>query len=155
MTERVARADRLATDRTPTGIHMGLGAAVVVAAVGFAACLPASAGAVRLAPVAIALVVISAGTVDAVAVAALVGLAYLLTVGFLVDQYGVLTWHGLSDVYRLVGFLVPAGAGLVYGAVRHRLRERRRFQLPREWITDSSVPPREFVVIVKEEVSGV
>ena len=40
---------------------------------------------------------------------AAVGLgAWLLTVGFLVNQYGILTWNGSSDIYRL-GIIAAAG----------------------------------------------
>ena len=103
----------------------------VLAAVMVAGLLPASAGGWRLLPVAAVLVVLGARTVDPVAVAVVAGLAYLLVVGFLVNHYGVLTWHVMADTYRLMTIFVPAGAGLAIGAVRHRLRRRRRFVFPR------------------------
>ena len=141
-------------DRTPIGIHIGLGAVVVSAAVVLSAWLPTSAGGWRLVPVAAGLAVIGAYTVDPVAVVALTGLADLLVVGFLVNQYGVLTWHGMADVYRLVALSVSAGGGLAFGVVRHWMGQRRRFMLPRDWAAGSPVPARGSMLMNKEEGSG-
>jgi hypothetical protein len=131
---RMPRSERLArSDRTSTGIHIGLGAMAVLPALMASALLPAQAGGWRLVPVAAVLALIGALTVDPVAVAAVTALAYLLVVGFLVNRYGVLTWQGVSDLHRLVFVWGASGIGLAFGAILLGLSRRRRFKLPRAW----------------------
>jgi hypothetical protein len=113
-----------------------------VAATMLAAVLPGSAGAWRLVPVAAALFVLGALTVDSAAVAFVATVAYLLVTGFLVNQYGVLTWHGMPDIYRLFVIAVSAGAGLMVGAVRRWRRRPRPLIVPPEWVAVLSAPRR-------------
>ena len=81
-------------DGTHPGLHLGFACAALVVATAVAASWPASAGTWRLMPA--ATVVLLAGVFGAAAstVAAVALGAWLLTVGFLVNQYGVLTWNG-------------------------------------------------------------
>ena len=96
----------------------------IVAAAVLASALPATDVAARLAVMAGALAVYAAGCFDAIAVAAVVPLAWLVQDGFLVDRFGVLVWHGWSDLGRL-GLLVAAGSiGLGIGAWWRRDAER-------------------------------
>ena len=152
---RMPRSERrVRSNETPVGIHIGLGAAGVVAAVTVSALLPS--GWWRLVPVAAVLLLIGALTVDLVAAAAVAVLGYLLVMGFLVNQYGVLSWHGMSDVYRVMVFSTSAGAGLIIGAVRHWSHRKRRFMPPREWSAGGLALARGLTnVSIKEEVPGV
>lgn len=119
--------------RTPVGIHVAAGAASVMVATVVAANLPASAGDWRLAPLAAALAVFAALTVDPAAAGAVAVLAYLLTIGFLVNEYGVLTWHGTADMYRLFEIAGSAGAGVALGALRRWSRQPSALTAPRAW----------------------
>ena len=143
---------RARSPRRPAGIHIGLGVVAVVLAVMVSALMPPSAGGWRLVPVAVVLAAIGAYTVDAAAVAVVTVLACLLVVGFLVNQYGVLTWDGMSDAYRVVGISASAGAGVAFGAVRHWLRQRRRFTLPGEWVAGLPASPRGLTLLQEEEI---
>lgn len=152
---RAPRSERrTSSDDTPVGIHIATGAVAVVAALSVAATMPASAGAVRLTP--LAAVVFTAGllTVDAIAVAALAVLAYLLFIGFLVNQFGVLSWHGSPDAYRLLAIAVPAGAGLLVGAVRRHSRRPPALTVPPAWTAAVVRRPRALTSINKEEFPG-
>jgi hypothetical protein len=106
----------------------------VIAATMLAAMMPVSAGSWRLVPVAAALFMIGALTVDCAAVAFIATVAYLLVTGFLVNRYAVLTWHGMPDIYRLFVIAVSAGAGLMVGAVRRWRRRPRPLIVPPEWV---------------------
>jgi hypothetical protein len=135
MSGRMPRSERrIRSQRTPVGINIAVGIVAAVAAMMLAALLPASAGAWRLVPVAAALFLIGALTVDPTAVVFVATVAYLLVIGFLVNRYGVLTWHGMSDIYRLFVIAVSAGAGLMVGAVRRWRRRPRPLIVPPEWV---------------------
>src|SRR5689334_11464917 len=92
----------------PVGIQVGLGTLVVLVATIGAAALPAAAGWWRVAPVAIAVLLFSIFPVRAVATAFSALLGYLMVIGFLVNQYGQLSWHGAPDALRLLA--IGAGA---------------------------------------------
>jgi hypothetical protein len=155
MTGRIPRVERWGSDRMPVGIHIGLGAAAVLAGVMVAALLPASAGSWRLAPVAAMLAIVGAGTVDPAAVAAAATLAYLLVVGFVVNQYGVLTWHGTPDIYRLMVTALSAGAGLAAGAAWRWARRPQPLTVPAEWAGATRALPDERMLTTKEDLPGV
>jgi hypothetical protein len=123
-------------------MNVAVGMVAAVAAMMLAAVLPASAGAWRLVPVAVALFLIGALTVDPAAVVFVATVAYLLVIGFLVNRYGVLTWHGMPDIYRLFVIAVSAGAGLMVGAVRQWGRRPRPLLVPPEWVAVLSAPRR-------------
>jgi hypothetical protein len=123
-------------------MNVAVGMVAVVAAMMLAAVLPASAGAWRLVPVAVVLFLIGALTVDPAAVVFVATVAYLLVIGFLVNRYGVLTWHGMPDIYRLFVIAVSAGAGLLVGAVRQWGHRPRPLLVPPEWVAVLSAPRR-------------
>jgi hypothetical protein len=111
---------------TPVGILIAIGAVTVVAAAALAGQVPVADSGVRLFVMAAAIAVYSAFSVDVVAVAAVVPLAWLVQDGFLLDRYGVLEWRGWSDLARL-GLLVAAAlVGLAVGALRRREIGARR-----------------------------
>jgi hypothetical protein len=135
MSGRTSRSERRTrSDKTPVGINIGLGVVAVIAAMMLAAVLPATTGGWRLVPVAIGLVAVGAYTVDAAAVASVATVAYLLVIGFLVNRYGVLTWHGTPDTYRLLVIAISASAGLAVGAAWRWTRRRRPLTVPAEWV---------------------
>jgi hypothetical protein len=117
----------------PFGIRVGAGVVVVLVAVAAGAAVPVSAGAWRVAPVALVLAVFAAATVDPAAVMVVTIVAYLLVIGFLVNRYGVLTWHGAPDMYRLTEIVGGAGAGLALGAVHRWMRRPAPLTVPAEW----------------------
>jgi hypothetical protein len=97
--------------RSPAGLKLGAGTAAVVAAVLVAAALPKQG---RLAVVAGTTGLFGALALDVVSLAGVTVIAWLLVNGFLVNQLGVLTWHGSADLVRLG---VLAGTGVVGLAV--------------------------------------
>ena len=107
-----------AGDGTPTGIAVAIGAVVIVAAAMVAAFVPSSDAAARFAVIAFGLASFALASSDWMAAAAVVPLAWLVYNGFIQDRFGVLVWHGWSDLGRL-GLLVAAAAiGLGIGAWR-------------------------------------
>jgi hypothetical protein len=105
----------------PSGLKLGAGTAAVVAAVLVAAALPKPG---RLAVVATTTGLFGAIAVDIASLVGVTVIAWLLVNGFLVDQLGVLAWHGPADLERL-GVLAGAGAiGLSVGVLRNLLHKR-------------------------------
>jgi hypothetical protein len=109
---------------TPVGLAVAGGAATLVGAALAASLVPAADPLWRLGFIALALAAFAARTEQPIALVPLVPLAWLVVNGFLVDRYGVLFWHGMSDVYRFIALAVAAGLGVRLG--RRRLEERRR-----------------------------
>jgi hypothetical protein len=103
------------------GLHLGAGAVLTAAAVTLACLLPPSAGDWRVGVVAATTGLFAAATGDVLVLLGVTVIAGLLVDGFLVDQLGVLAWHGPADLIRLA-LLVGAGtAGLLVRAVHgHR-----------------------------------
>jgi len=151
MPGRMPRSERYRSEATPVGINIGLGVAVVLTAVIVAALVPASAGAWRLVPVAVALVVAGGATADPTAMAYVATAAYLLAVGFLVNRYGVLTWDGMGDIYRLVVIMASAGFGLLLGAGWRRSRRPPPLIVPPAWVAQAAAQPRASQGTNKEE----
>lgn len=122
--ERAGRAGRTGVPPTPSGISVGGGAALVVAATCLAAALfPASAPLARFLVILVAVGGFAVAVPD-LRVSLVVGLlGFLCFSGFLLDRYGELHWHGV----RSGGYLLLLGATTVLGAVlgRHRVRVRR------------------------------
>jgi hypothetical protein len=107
-------------DVTPAGIAVAGGTAVIVGTALAAALVRPEDDVLRVALMAIALAVFAATTTARpIVMVALVPLSWLVVNGFLVDRYGVLTWHGPADIYRLLALASAAGAGLI-------VREARR-----------------------------
>jgi hypothetical protein len=112
-------------DRVPTGVSIGAGCAAVVAAALPAALIsPAHAG-WRFAVVAAVVGAFALVARDGRAVTAVAGLAWLIVNGFLVDRLGELSWHGSSDLVRLVGLALIGAIGLAVGARSGGMRVSR------------------------------
>ncbi len=109
----------------PAGIQVGLGTLVVLVATIAAATMPVSAGSWRVAPVAIAVLLFALFPVRPVAAAFSALLGYLMVIGFLVNQYGQLSWHGAPDALRLLVIGAATTVGFVAGAVRRRQHRHR------------------------------
>lgn len=105
--------------RTPIGINIGVGAAMVVVAAVVAAAIPVTDADWRFGLVAAAVVGFAALTVDVRALAGIVALSWLLVNGFLIDRFGTLSWHGSPDLVRLMLLVLAGAVGLGAGeAVR-------------------------------------
>ncbi len=97
--------------RTPFGIHLAVGAAVMVGAcIAAAALFPDVSG--RLVVVALAVGAYAGLVDDTRASLAVAGLGYLLFTGFLVNRYGELTWDGTTSTWHLTVFALAIGLGL-------------------------------------------
>jgi hypothetical protein len=124
------RPEPLPERNPPTGIAIALGSAIIVVSAFVSAAVPASAGAVRIGLVALALAGFAALTINPVAVTAVGGLGFVVFDGFLVNQLGELSWHGPADVRRLMVLaaagVLGLGAGTAYRAVRRMSAWRRR-----------------------------
>jgi amino acid transporter len=115
VTQYVLRSGRPAS---LIGLQVGAGALAMLAATIVGAMLPASSGEWHLAPVAAAVLGFGAVGADLRAVMSTAALGYLLAMGFLVNRFGELSWHGAPDVGRLALIGGAAGAGVAAGAVR-------------------------------------
>lgn len=135
----------MAAHEEPLGISLAMGA------VGVAACCAVPTGTdqagrdARLSLLALGVGVFAAGVVDVLAVAATIGVAFLLFDGFVEGRQGTLGWSGSPDAVRL-SVLVAAGAlGLGIGAVQtwSRRRRERAVSLPRKEGGTVAVLPRQ------------
>jgi hypothetical protein len=111
--------------RTPLGLNVGAGAAAVVVAALVAAAVPAAHQVWRWEAVAAAVAVAAALTVDRVAMAVVVPLAWLVSDGFLENRLGQLTWHGSTDLSLILLLSAAAGFGLGIGRVGQLRRGRQ------------------------------
>ncbi len=107
---------RRGADRTPSGITIAGGAAACVVVALVVSLIPLSHSGIRESIFAVALAGYAAYCLDVVAVAATVPLFWLVQDGFLIDRYGVLSWHGPADLLRVCLLVVAAAAGLAAGA---------------------------------------
>lgn len=123
-----------ADEPTPVGINVGIGAVLIIVAAMIAAAVPATDSGWREGIVLAAVGVFAAATVDQVALAGVVALAWLVVNGFLIDRFGQLSWHGSSDL-RLIMLLVLVGtAGLLAGqAYRQVTHLRESWRAEAEW----------------------
>ncbi len=117
---RIPHLGRPGVDRTPSGVTVAGGAAACVAAALVVSLIPVSHSGIRESVFAMALAGYAAYCLDIIAVAATVPLFWLVQDGFLVDRYGVLSWHGRSDLLRVGLLVVAAVAGLAAGASYRR-----------------------------------
>jgi hypothetical protein len=104
----------------PAGLQIGFGAAAVVVATIGGAMMSASAGSWRALPVALTLLLFAAFPSRISAVVFTTALGYLLVIGFLVNQFGQLSWHGVADADRMLLLGAAAGVGFTAGALRRR-----------------------------------
>lgn len=129
-----------ADDGTPTGISLGVGAAAVVVAVLIAALISPADPDWRFGVVAGAVGLHAAWSGDQLALLGTAGIAWLLADGFLVDRLGELTWHGSSDIWRIVVLVAAGTVGLLLHAA---------YQQVHRWRVDAGL--RAFMTQVNEE----
>lgn len=98
---------------TPFGINLGIGALVAIGATMVAAAMfaPGELSA-RLAVVAVAVGGCAVTAADIRASFATASLGFLLHTGFLVNEYGTLTWDGASSASHLLVLALAAGLAL-------------------------------------------
>jgi hypothetical protein len=110
-----------APERTPAGINLAAGTAMVIAAALVAALIPTAHTGWRFAVVAVAVGMFAALTLDQLALAGVALLGWLVVNGFLVDRLGELSWHGSPDLYRLLLLVVSGAFGLAVGEIFRQL----------------------------------
>lgn len=110
---------------TPVGIAAGWGTALLIAVACGAAVLPAADHGWRFAIIAGAVAVFAALSGDVRAVPLVAGIAWLVYNGFLLNALGVLSWHGLDDLWRVLLVMAAGAAGLAAGAGYRRRVARR------------------------------
>jgi hypothetical protein len=116
----------------PSGLQVGGGALAVVVATMAGSLLPAS-DCWRVAPVAIVVLVFAMISDRVGAVAFTAALGYLMAIGFLVNQFGQLSWHGGPDADRLLLVVSAAAMGFITGAARRRYLRNRPLTVPAAW----------------------
>jgi hypothetical protein len=104
----------------PVGLTIAGGSVAIIGAALLAALVPPADLDWRFAVIVVVIGVFAERSRQWLAMAALVPLAWLVVNGFQVDRYGVLSWHGAADVYRLVILTLGAAAGLAIGYERSR-----------------------------------
>src|SRR5262245_52327581 len=115
--ERIPVSIRLRSDQALFGINVTASTAAVTVAVAAGALEPTADRIGRLVPVCLAALTTGAALVDAAASAVATVIAFFLTDGFLVNRLGVITWHGTSDVDRILALVCCAVVGWVVGVV--------------------------------------
>jgi hypothetical protein len=118
-------AQGLSPERAPVGINVGVGSAVMVAAGLVGAAIPGTEGGLRFAVIALAVAGFAAATLDELALAVVVPLGFGVLNGFLENQHGQLSWHGSSDLWRLMVLVISAGLGLTAGEAVAYVRRLR------------------------------
>jgi hypothetical protein len=118
--------------RFPSGLQVGFGALAVLSATMIGAMFPPSVW-WRAVPVAIAVFAFAMLSARPGAVAFTAVLAYLLVIGFLVNRFGQLSWHGAADGGRLLLIGAAAGFGLLAGAGRGWYHRHRPLTVPVAW----------------------
>ena len=127
---------RTADDETPTGIALGIGSALVVAAVLVAAMIPPSETAWRFGVVAGAVGLFAAWSGDQLALLGVATIAWLLANGFLVDRLGELSWHGSSDIWRIVVLVAVGTVGLLVHAAYRQVHSLRQDAAIKAFVSD-------------------
>jgi hypothetical protein len=101
------------TEVFPFGIYLGIGSALIVfAAVVAAAVFPVGQTLDRLAVLVVATALFAAVVPDVRASLGVVVLGYLLFDGFLENEYGQLTWDGMTGLWRIGMLFSAVGLGL-------------------------------------------
>ncbi len=121
----------------PTGLAIGLGAVLMVAAGLIAAAVPGSEPAWRFTVIAVAVGVFALG-LDPRALAGVALIGFLISNGFLENEFGDLTWHGYGDLWRVLVLAMAGACGWAVGKGFRRVRRRRarsRFEatIARSW----------------------
>jgi hypothetical protein len=134
----------------PTGLAIGWGAVLMVVAGLIAAAVPGSQPAWRFAVIAVAVGVFALG-LDLRALAGVALIGFLISNGFLEDEFGDLTWHGYGDLWRVV-VLVMVGKGFLH-ARKQRARSRVAAAIAQSWrggLDGERMPPS----LMEEEEHG-
>ncbi|WP_238007407.1 hypothetical protein KZZ52_19255 [Dactylosporangium sp. AC04546] len=128
--------------RMPTGIGVALGAAGAVIAALLAAGITAPPEhTARLAVLAAEVAATGWVTRDLGAAYATTGIAWLLLNGFLINELGMLSWHGPSDALRLAVLAGAAAAGWLAAHAPRHVHHRRELARMRAWLAaDRPVP---------------
>lgn len=108
----------------PTGLAVGLGAVLMVAAGLVAAAVPGSQPAWRFTVIAIAVGMFALG-LDLRALAGVALIGFLISNGFLEDEFGDLTWHGYGDLWRVLVLVMAGACGWAVGKGFRHLRKLR------------------------------
>ncbi|MDQ1654034.1 MAG: hypothetical protein QOI35_3234 [Cryptosporangiaceae bacterium] len=123
----MTRTSRPDSDRCPAGLAIGGGAVMlVVVTLVAAAALPAVPG---LSALAVAVGVFAALSGDGRAVSAIATLAWPFGNGFLLNQYGDLSWHH-QDTGFVSGLLVAAALGMIVAPFLTRRPDRGAIPAP-------------------------
>jgi len=95
----------------PQGILVGIGSVVVIAAGFVASAFPQADAMVRYGVLVLAVLGFTAATVVWTAPLVTAFIGFLVFGGFLVNQFGELSWHGSADLIRLIAL----GAAVIFG----------------------------------------
>ena len=123
----LAPAGSASADRCPTGIAVGVGAAATVGVAMLAATLPPSP-LPRLALMVGAVAVFAAVAGDGLAALSVAGLAWPIGNGFLLNRFGVLTWHGRVDAWFVLALVTAVAVGMLVAQMRREVRGRQRLR---------------------------
>jgi hypothetical protein len=124
--------------RLPSEIACALGFAVVVSVsvvLGLAGSVLVARTTTDLAVLALAVAALSY-SVRPLAAFVTAGLAWLMLNGFLIDHFGVLTWHGVSDITRLLALVAAAIVPIAIRAGRSNFE----FALGASKVTTKEIP---------------
>ncbi len=113
-----------ATERTPIGVSLAVGATVLIVVLFMDAAV--EPGPARVVLPAAVLLVFATLVRDLVATLALTAVCALLVDGFLVNRYGVLSWDGARDATGLCLLLAAGPAGHLVAAAARRSRQPHR-----------------------------
>jgi hypothetical protein len=122
----------------PPGIHLGIGTGAMIVAAVVAAAFTDPATVQRLLVMALAVGLGAALIRDWRYSVALAAIGYLLYLGFLVNNYGELTWHGSSSLWDLTIFIMAYLLGLAQRWIRSEVRPQERDPKHEVKITGSS-----------------
>lgn len=111
------------SSRTPAGINLGIGAAMIVGAGLVAALIPTNHTGWRFTVIALAVGLFAALTGDQLALVGVALLGWLVVNGFLEGRLGELSWHGSSDIWLMMVLVIAAALGLAVGEAGRQIRE--------------------------------
>ncbi|GIG61786.1 hypothetical protein Lfu02_61580 [Longispora fulva] len=132
------------SEETPLGVNIALGSVLLVVAAVAAATIPDSEPVVRYAVLVLAVAAFAAWTRDGLALAFVAVIGFAIFNGFLVNQPGELSWHGLTDMLRLGVLVLASTTGLAAGEAYRLVRRPHR---PRPWVKPpvaSELPGKSF-----------
>ncbi|WP_157546810.1 hypothetical protein [Hamadaea tsunoensis] len=112
----------------PGGILVGAGALVIIVAGFVASAIPQSAGNLRYGVLVAAVLGFAALCRRWSVAIAVAGIGFLVFDGFLVNQLGVLSWHGWADAGRIAAL----GAALIFGRLAGDIGSAPRASAPQK-----------------------